>query len=89
MKNESAGIEFITLDASERERVAAWLDGMERVTTINLGRWVQLQDGSTDYLSVKELAELMDNCPPFGFALEIIMGQCVMSEYKGRRELIA
>ena len=65
---------IIDLSPIERERLATWLSQLEPVTAINRGRWVQLTDGSTDYISHRELAHLMDVAPPYGMALDIIRG---------------
>ena len=67
---------ILFLNPQERERLAAWLGQLEPVTAINRGRWQQLCDGSTDYISHRELAHLMDVCTPVGYALDIIRGTC-------------
>jgi len=67
---------ILFLDPVERVRLGAWLSTLERVTAINLGRWHQLCDGSTEYLSHRELAYLMDWAIPIGYALDIILGDC-------------
>ena len=69
---------IIDLSPIERERLATWLSQLEPVTAINRGRWGQLCDGSTNYLSHQELAHLMDVCPPSGMALDIIRGHAVV-----------
>ena len=66
------------LNPRERERLGAWLSQLEPVTAINRGRWHQLSDGSTDYISHKELEHISDVCPPCGFATEIIRGTCTV-----------
>ena len=63
---------IIFLDRNERARLAGLLSGLEIVTAINLGRWWQLCDGSTDYISQKEIESLYDVTFPPGYALDII-----------------
>lgn len=65
---------IIFLNASERGRLAAWISRLERVKAINRGRWWQLCEGSTGYLSQRELAHLNDVAIPHGCALDIISG---------------
>jgi len=67
-------IKVLFLSPRERIRLGAWLSGQERVKAINPGRWTQLVHGSTDYISFKELAHLMDCVTPCGYALDIIRG---------------
>ena len=64
------------LNPRERVRLATWLSQLEPVRAINPGRWQQLCDGSTDYVSHNELAHLMDVCTPVGYATDIIRGTC-------------
>ena len=71
---------IIDLSPIERERLATWLSQLEPVTAINRGRWVQLCDGSTNYISTRELAHLMDVATPCGYALDIIRGTCTVQE---------
>ena len=71
---------YLVINPVERGRLAAWLSTLERIRTINLGRWYQLCDGLTDYVSHRELAELMDCAPPVGFAIDIVRGDCIVSE---------
>ena len=65
---------ILFLNPEERARLGAWLSQLEPVRAINPGRWQQLSDGSTDYISHTELAHLMDVAPPCGFATDIIRG---------------
>ena len=65
---------ILDLSPIERQRLATWLSQVDRVTAINRGRWVQLCDGSTNYISHNSLAHLMDSAPPVGLALDIIRG---------------
>ena len=67
---------ILFLSLQERVRLATWLSQLEPVTAINRGRWTQLCDGSTDYVSHRELACLMDVATPCGFAMDIIRGTC-------------
>ena len=67
---------ILFLNPRERVRLAVWLSQLEPVLAINPGRWQQLCDGSTDYVSHKELAHLMDVATPAGYAMDIIRGTC-------------
>ena len=69
---------IIDLSPIERQRLAAWLTQLDPVRGINRGRWVQLADGSTEYISHRELSTLMDVAPPYGMALDIIRGHAVV-----------
>ena len=62
------------LNPRERVRLAAWLSQLEPVRAINPGRWQQLCDGSTDYISQKELQILSDQAQPVSYASDIIRG---------------
>lgn len=59
------------LDLDERARLAAMLSKSEPVNEINRGRWFQLCDGSSKYVSRRELASLM---------MAIIRGEIVLSD---------
>lgn len=67
---------ILFLNPRERVRLATWLSQLESVRAINPGRWQQLCDGSTDYISHNELAHLMDVATPCGYALDVIRGTC-------------
>ena len=71
---------IIDLSPIERQRLAAWLTQLAPVRAINRGRWVQLCDGSSSYISHRELAHLMDVATPCGYALDIIRGTCTVQE---------
>ena len=68
------------LNPRERVRLATWLSQLESVRAINPGRWQQLCDGSTDYISHNELAHLMDVATPCGYALDVIRGSVQVQE---------
>jgi hypothetical protein len=70
------------LNPPERVRISAWLKDQERVLTVNPGRWQQLKDGSTNYISFKELGELMDCCSPCGYALDVIRGTVEVTTFQ-------
>ena len=65
---------ILFLNPRERVRLATWLSQLESVRAINPGRWQQLVDGSSDYISHKELEHISDVCPPYGYAADIIRG---------------
>ena len=67
---------ILYLTDADSKRLSAWLSQLEPVREINPGRWQQLCDGSTDYISHNELAHLMDVATPCGYALDVIRGTC-------------
>lgn len=64
------------LNAAERVRLAAWLQFEQKPDRFNKGRWQQILDLSSDYISCKELRLLSDYIQPFGFAYQVITGEC-------------
>ena len=67
---------ILFMDRNERARLAGLLSGLEPVKAINRGRWWQLCDASTDFITHKEVENLKYVTFPPGYALDIIRGNC-------------
>ena len=64
----------IFISPTERLRLACWLSHYECPPEINKGRWQQIVEAQTDYISAKTLGALMDVIYPLGSAMDVIRG---------------
>ena len=76
-QQEILATEIFYLDPVEQERLSAWLVKVNPPCPpeINWGRFQFMILGASNYISHTELACLMDQVHPIGFALEILQGK--------------